>query len=192
MKQSKSEKLAVMELSSQSAMGDITSRFPGARRALFARYHIGGCSSCAYKDDEVLGEVCERNDITVTGAVEHILNSHEEDQKMLIDPLVLKTIIDEGEVEVRFVDTRTREEHEAVSIPESYFMTQEFQQEIFATWERSESLLIVLYDHSGKSSLDTCAWFQGHEMKNARALEGGIDAWSQQVDSNISRYRMEM
>lgn len=192
MEQSTSEKLADMELSGQSAMGDITSRFPGARRALFARYHIGGCSSCAYKDDETLEEVCERNEITAAEAVNHILNSHEEDLKMLIEPVNLKALIDKGEVEVRFVDTRTREEHEAVSIPDSYFMTQEFQQEIFAKWDRSENLLIVLYDHSGKSSLDTCAWFLGHEMKNTRALVGGIDAWSQQIDSNIARYRLEM
>jgi rhodanese-related sulfurtransferase len=71
-------------------------------------------------------------------------------------------------------------------------MTQELQQEIFSQWDRSDKLTIILYDHKGKSAIDTCAWFIGHEMKNTYALVGGIDAWSQQVDPSISRYKLEM
>ena len=180
-----------LQITGLTEMGEITQAFPGARRALFARYHIGGCSSCAYQDDEKLEQVCERNEIAVDEVIEHILNSHEEDKKMLIEPLAVKKLIDEG-VEVRFIDTRTREEHEAVSIAGSYFMTQEFQQEVFGTWERSDKLVIVIYDHTGKSAIDTCAWFIGHEMKNTVALVGGIDAWSLDVDKSVSRYRLEM
>ena len=185
------------EINDESSMIDITTRFPGARRALFAKYHIGGCSSCAYQDDETLSKVCERNEISKDDVIEHILNSHKEDQKMMIEPLEVKKLLNEhtsneNAMEIRFVDTRTREEHEAVSIPGSYFMTQELQQEIFASWDRSADLLIVLYDHQGKSALDTCAWFIGHEMKNTVALVGGIDLWSQDVDSKISRYKLEM
>jgi len=178
----------------QTTMGEITAMFPGARRALFARYHIGGCSSCAYQDDETLMDVCHRNEILAKEVIDHIINSHAEDLKMLIDPLAAKGLVDkcvEGK-EVRFVDTRTREEHEAVAIPGSYFMTQELQQEIFGVWDRSDDLTIILYDHTGQSALDTCAWFIGHEMKNTFALVGGIDAWSKEVDSSISRYRLEM
>jgi rhodanese-related sulfurtransferase len=178
-------------INEQAAMVEITNKYPGARRALFARYHIGGCSSCAYQDTEKLVDVCARNSITPEEVIEHILNSHTEDTKMLIEPLAAKKLLDQG-VEVRFVDTRTREEHEAVAIPGSYFMTQELQQEIFGKWERSDKLIIILYDHTGKSALDTCAWFIGHEMKNTLALVGGIDAWSKQVDHSISRYKLEM
>lgn len=181
----------VVKIDEGTRMGEITAQFPGARRALFARYHIGGCSSCAYQDDEELAGVCDRNEISVKEVITHILNSHEEDKKMLIGPLEVKDMMEKG-VEVRFLDTRTREEHEAVAIPGSYFMTQELQQDVFATWDRSEKLIIVIYDHTGKSSIDTCAWFLGHEMKHTYALVGGIDAWSQEVDSSISRYRLEM
>jgi hypothetical protein len=30
----------------QSPMSAVLENFPGAQRALFRRYHIGGCSSC--------------------------------------------------------------------------------------------------------------------------------------------------
>jgi rhodanese-related sulfurtransferase len=186
------EKLATkVGIHEQTMMGEVTTLYPGARRALFARYHIGGCSSCAYQDDEVLVDVCNRNSITPEEVIEHILNSHAEDKKMLIDPLAAKELLDNNQ-EVKFVDTRTREEHEAVTIPDSYFMTQELQQEIFSQWDRSENLTIILYDHKGMSAIDTCAWFIGHEMKNTYALVGGIDAWSQQVDPSISRYKLEL
>lgn len=186
------EKLAKTEgINEQTTMGEVTNRYPGARRALFARYHIGGCNSCAYQDTETLLNVCARNSITPEEVMVHVLNSHAEDKKMLIDPPAAKELLDRGG-EVRFVDTRTREEHEAVAIPDSYFMTQELQQEIFSIWDRSDKLTIILYDHKGKSALDTCAWFIGHEMKNTLALVGGIDAWSDQVDQSISRYKLEM
>jgi rhodanese-related sulfurtransferase len=178
-------------VSEQTTMGEINAQFPGARRTLFAKYHIGGCSSCAYQDSETLLEVCKRNTISPNELIHHILISHREDLKMLIEPHAAKNLLD-SDVEVRFVDTRTREEHEAVAISGSYFMSQELQQEIFSKWDKSDNLTIIVYDHKGKNALDTCAWFIGHEMKNTFALIGGIDAWSQNVDSTIPRYTIEI
>lgn len=179
------------ELSEGVTMGEVNSRYPGARRALFARYHIGGCSSCAYKDDETLMGVCGRNSLDFDEVKAHILDSHVVDKGMLIEPEAVKAMMDSG-VEVRFVDTRTREEHEAVAIAGSYFMTQELQQDIFSNWDRSEALVIVIYDHKGQSALDTCAWFVGHEMKHSFALLGGIDRWSKDVDGSVPRYKIEI
>jgi len=177
------------QIDAQTVMGEITSEFPGARRALFARYHIGGCSSCAYKDVETLSEVCARNEIEVKEAISHILSCHENDQAMLISATDLSARMRAGE-DILLLDTRTREEHEAVKIADSKFMSQEYQQKVFA--EHDPEKLIVLYDHTGQSVLDTCAWFIGHQMKNTLALKGGIDAWSQEVDKGVARYRLEM
>lgn len=172
-----------------TSMVDLLAAYPGARRALFARYHIGGCSSCAYRDDETLAEVCERNEINVEEAIAHVLQSHEVDKGMLIAPAEVKSMQDEGR-EFVFLDTRTREEYEAVSISGSEFMTQERQQELFG--KAKENDVIVLYDHTGGRVLDTCAWFQGHGLKGARGMIGGIDAWSKEVDKKVPRYRLEM
>ncbi len=177
------------KIHAQIEMGKITSDYPGARRALFAKYHIGGCSSCAYKESERLSAVCDRNEINVEEAISYILSCHDNDLAMLISPLELKQKVDAGE-EVLLIDTRTREEHEAVKIEGSRLMTQEYQQKVFGKHDPEK--LIVLYDHSGQSVLDTCAWFIGHNMKNTRALTGGIDAWSQEVDPTVARYRLEM
>ena len=68
-------------------MEDLLALLPGARRTLFAAYHVGGCQSCSYRDDETLAEVCARNEIPVEEAITVLLESHERDQALLIMPL---------------------------------------------------------------------------------------------------------
>jgi rhodanese-related sulfurtransferase len=169
-------------------MGELMAEMPGARRALFARYHLGGCQSCAFDDGETLGKLCKRAEIDVDEVLDHLLKSHEHDLTMLLEPEEAKRRMDDGEV-IRWVDVRTREEHEAVNIPGSAFFTQELQEEIF---KAKPGGLVILYDHTGKYVLDQVAWFRGHGIENAFGLTGGIDAWSREVDAKVMRYRVEM
>ena len=43
-------------------MAELLEAYPGAQRALFRNYHIGGCASCGFRSDETLAQVCHRND----------------------------------------------------------------------------------------------------------------------------------
>src|SRR5262245_42682416 len=43
-------------ISPDSPMSAVLESFPGAQRALFRRYHIGGCSSCGFRPDETLAQ----------------------------------------------------------------------------------------------------------------------------------------
>ncbi len=172
----------------EDRMDELLARLPGARRALFAAFHIGGCQSCAYHENESLAEVCAHYEIEVNTAIEELLASHERDREMLIEPGALKARLEAGEP-VRLVDIRTREEHEAVRIENSELLTQESQQALFAT-PPEEAL--VLYDHRGRDVLDRCAWFRGHGLKNTLALAGGIDAWARELDPSLQRYRLEI
>jgi len=175
-------------VSPDDSMKELLEKFPSVRRTLFAEYHIGGCSSCAYQDDETLTEVCIRNEIDIESAIVKIIDSHEADKAMLITCKELKKRREEEKILI--IDSRTREEFEAVSIPNSIFLTQELQTEIFAKTNSNE--LIIIIDHTGKNSLDTCAWFRGHGVKNTYALMGGIDSYSQEIDSSIARYKLEL
>ena len=169
-------------------MEDLLALLPGARRTLFASYHVGGCQSCAYRDDETLAEVCDRNDIPVEEAMAALMASHERDQALLIQPQDLQKRIEDGEAIV-LLDIRSREEHDAVLLPDSQFLTQELQNDLFA---HPPQETIVLYDHRGRDVLDRCAWFHGHGLQNALALAGGIDAWAREVDPGVQRYRLEL
>lgn len=178
------------ELSGTTAMADVLARFPGAKRALFARYHIGGCQSCSYGDDETLAEVCQRNeDLPVDEVVQHIKNADEEDRKILIEPLDLAAAMKDNSPAPRLIDMRTREEFDAVKLPDAEMYSQDLIQEVFGNEPKDR--FIVIYDHTGGGCLDAAAYFLGHGYKNTRALRGGIDAFSQEADSTISRYKLE-
>ena len=43
----------------------------------------------------------------------------------------------------------------------------------------------------GSASLDAAAYFAGHGFTRAKFLRGGIDAWAQEVDATMPRYRVE-
>lgn len=170
-------------------MGEVLKRFPGAKRSLFAKYHIGGCQSCSYDDDETLAEVCERNEgLPVDEAIDYILSAHENDQKIFIEPLDLKAAF-ESDPAPRLLDMRTREEHEAVALPHSEMFSNDLLQEIFG--HEPKERLIVLYDHTGDKCLDAAAYLIGHGFKNTRALRGGIDAYAKEADKEIPRYKLE-
>jgi rhodanese-related sulfurtransferase len=170
-------------------MKELLVQFPGAQRALFRKYHIGGCSSCGFSPEETLSGVCARNEnLNVDEVIEHITTSHEADQAMQIEPRELAERIAAGEP-VYLLDVRTREEFEAVKLPEAHLFTQELMQEILSNGSRTN--LFVIYDHTGGRSMDAAAYFQGHGFENVKSLRGGIDAWSAEIDPNLPRYHLE-
>ncbi len=51
------------QITRTSAMQEVLAAYPSAQRALFRRYHIGGCNSCWYQPDDLLEEVAHRHAI---------------------------------------------------------------------------------------------------------------------------------
>ncbi|MCE9498968.1 MAG: hypothetical protein K8R21_00375, partial [Leptospira sp.] len=80
------------EIKKDMSMGDIITHYPSAKRALFQKYHVGGCSSCGYALDETLEEVMinHKRDKEVDNAIKFIYESAEIDKQMQLDPSELK------------------------------------------------------------------------------------------------------
>ena len=177
-------------LSGDMTMSQVLQAYPGAQRALFARYHIGGCRSCGFQPAETLAQVCERNEnIPVAEAVAHIQESHQGDASLQISPHDLEVLL-RNKPDLVLLDVRTREEHEAVKLPGARLLTQELVQEIFTSGDKTQT--VVLYDHTGSRSLDAAAYFIGHGFGETKCLTGGIDAYSSEVDPSLPRYRIEI
>ena len=169
-------------------MSGVLDAFPGAQRALFRRYHIGGCSSCGFQPTETLAQVCERNgNLNVTEVLTHIRSSHEQDAKILIEPKELAALRQQ-DTTVRLLDVRSREEFETVHIEGSALMSQDTMRQIRGEGTNTRPLVIV--DHQGKNALDAAAYFVGHGLQNVRCLRGGIDAWAQEVETGMRRYKL--
>jgi len=183
----------------ESTMGEVLTVFPGARRALFQKYHIGGCSGCGFSMDETLSELCERNQrLDIDEVLTHIQKSHEIDAEIMIEPEALKELR-EANPRLKLLDVRTKEEFEAIHIEGSIHMTaqvgsdtncvstaQDLLHQVVDNWDPDE--LFVIIDHQGQQAPDVATYFLGHGMKQARCLRGGIDAWSLEIDNSVTRY----
>ena len=187
------------EIGPESAMGEVLSDYPGARRALFQKYHIGGCSGCGFSMEETLSELCTRNQrLDIDEVMAHIRASHDIDAAILIEPEALKEL-QEANPSLKILDVRTKEEFEAARIEGSIHMTaqvgsntscvttaQDLLHQVVDDWDSEE--LFVVVDHQGEQGLDVATYFLGHGMKQARCLRGGIDAWSLEIDKSVPRY----
>jgi rhodanese-related sulfurtransferase len=178
-----------MTLTGNTPMAEVLAAYPGARRTLFRKYHIGGCSSCGFAPEETLAQLCARNgNLNVDEVIAHVQSADQGDRQLEITPPEVAALRIRGE-RLRLLDLRTREEWEAVRLPDAEFVSQELIQRLMGR-EGQEGLL-VFYDHNGASSLDAAAYFAGHGFQNARFMRGGIDAWSQEVDPSVPRYKLE-
>jgi rhodanese-related sulfurtransferase len=173
-------------LHADMAMADLLAAWPGAQRALFRKYHIGGCSACGFRPEETLAQVCLRNDnIPPDEALAWLAQSREEEARMEISPAELRDSL-VREAETRVLDIRTREEFETAHLPGSQLFTQDLLQTALGTW--SKDAPIVVLDHQGLRAADAAAYFAGHGFSAVRHLRGGLDAYSVEADATIPRY----
>ena len=59
-------------------MREVLEAYPSAQRALFRRYHIGGCHSCGYQPEDTLEDVAHRHDIVDLDEVVTFIESAEQ------------------------------------------------------------------------------------------------------------------
>src|ERR1700739_4500230 len=103
----------VESISAQSSIREVLAVYPGAQRALFRKYHIGGCSSCGFQPTETLGQVCARNNnLNVAEGLGHIKTSHEQDAKTFISAKELAEMLKQNP-SLKLLDVRSRQEFEA-------------------------------------------------------------------------------
>jgi nitrogen fixation NifU-like protein len=165
----------VAAITPSSTMREVLAAFPGAQRALFRRYHIGGCSSCAFQPDETLRQVCQRNGgLDVIEVLAHIQASHQEDAKILISAPDLAAWLKQ-DASIRIVDVRSREEFEAGHLENASLLSQEVMRQLMA--DGTNTLPLVILDQRGSQALDAAAYFLGHGLQNVRCLIGGYEAW---------------
>lgn len=175
-------------MAAEITMSELLEAHPGAQRALFRHFHIGGCASCGFRPEETLSEVCARNgNLDPRAVLETVQSASEEDARMMVTAGELSRLAGEGGLEI--LDIRTREEFEAVRIPGARHFDQALLNEALSGWPKDRAMVIV--DHTGSRALDAAAFFAGHGFRNVRGLRGGIDAWSVEVDPSVPRYTTE-
>lgn len=173
-------------IAKESTMQEILEAFPGAQRALFSRYHIGGCSSCGFQPTETLEQVCRSHQISdVEEVIGYLRQSHEREEKVQISPEELARALKTSQ-KLQLLDVRTPEEHKIARIEGARLVTEVLAQEIVEQWPKDTA--IVVHCHVGERSLAAASFLIDQGFTNVRNLAGGIDAWSKQVDPTVPRY----
>ena len=172
------------DLSGGWTMQQVTTVFPSAQRALFQKYHVGGCSSCGFQPTDTLGTVAMNHGLDVNEVIEHIKRSQEMEKNIEVTVQETAELLKQGKI--KLLDVRTPEEYAIASVQGSLLIDQALVQEIMETWPKDTA--IVTMCHHGIRSLDAAAYLRGHGFMNTKSMRGGIDAWAGHVDSSIPRY----
>src|SRR5689334_14919062 len=72
------------DLSGDWTMQQVTTVFRSASRAVFQKYHVGGCSSCGFQPTDTLGAVSMNHGLDVNDVVEHVKSSHDMEKEIEI------------------------------------------------------------------------------------------------------------
>lgn len=149
---------------------------PAAQRALFQRYHVGGCSACGFQPTDTLAQVCkDHNILDVQEVIRTILLAQDMDANMQVDPAELKAWLDAGE-DLTLLDVRMPNELENGSIagaePLDYADSGKYM-------GLPKDRRIVFACQTGERSLDVAAYFRGHGFTQVSSLRGGVDQWMQ-------------
>jgi rhodanese-related sulfurtransferase len=156
-------------------MEQILAIAPAAHRALFQRYHVGGCNACGYQPTDTLARVCkDHNLLDVPEVIRTILTAQEMEAQRQVDAATLRSWLAAREP-VRFIDVRMPDEAAAAPLPEAEPLDYEDSGKYMTLPKETR---IVFVCANGERSLDVAAYFAGHGFGQACALRGGIAAWN--------------
>ncbi|HIG12231.1 MAG: rhodanese-like domain-containing protein [bacterium] len=175
------------EIHIDMTMREILEIIPSAQRALFQRYHVGGCSSCGFQSEDSLRKVCrDRNLLDPAEVLDTLKRAHEVDQKMQVQAAEVQGWLDTGE-DFSFIDVRPPNEIALASITATEALD-------FANQERYMALpkdrRFVFVCRDGARSLDVASYFIGHGFTRVSSLRDGLNGWRAEVDASLPNYTL--
>ena len=91
-------------------------------------------------------------------------------------------------VSILLLDCRTPEEHATARIAGSLLIPMQELPERLAEIEAWRDQPIIVHCHHGMRSLRVATWLREKGFAQVQSMQGGIDAWSADVDPSVPRY----
>ncbi len=102
-----------------------------------------------------------------------------------LDVQALSARLAAGETPV-LLDVREKWEHDIAALPNSRLVPLGTLQQATPSLDRGAEY--VVYCHHGGRSAMAAQWLRAQGFAQVANLEGGIDAWSLEVDASVPRY----
>ncbi len=169
-------------------MTEVNKVLPEVHTLLFKKFHIGMPVS-GYKADETIFTVCEKHDKKI-GEVLALLNA-EAGSKISpsLPPEELKSQIESGRTDLVLLDIREKWEHDIAKIEGATLITRDTCESVLAATPKERE--IVLIDWKGDRAPSFQKWLGSRGFTNVKCLEGGIDAWSEKINTHLARYDID-
>jgi rhodanese-related sulfurtransferase len=103
----------------------------------------------------------------------------------IISPVELFQRLSSDEI-LRFIDVREPIEHEMVNIESAELLPLSCFNDWIDTLKKDEEIVVMC--HHGIRSANVCMFLVRNGFENVFNLDGGIDLWAKQVDTNLARY----
>ena len=105
-----------------------------------------------------------------------------------VTPGEVKRRLDAGE-RLFLIDVRQPEEHKAAHIPGAELVPMNTVPAAVQHLEsKADEGTLIVFCHHGMRSLNVVNWLRGQGIGTCQSMSGGIDLWSQQIDTTIPRY----
>lgn len=159
----------------EMTMEQILQVAPAAQRALFQRYHVGGCSSCGFQPSDTLAQVAkDHNILDIKDMVNTIVQAQAIDGKVQVEPSQVRAWLMAGD-DFSFIDVRTPDEREGKALVDESEQLDYNDSGRYMSLDKDRRIVFLCQD--GGRSLDVASYFIGHKFTNVWCVEGGVDSW---------------
>ena len=93
-----------------------------------------------------------------------------------------------GEAPPRIIDCREQDEWQICRLPNAELVPLSQFGELAPQRFADVNQHIIIYCHHGMRSQRAANWLRQHGFRQTQSMRGGIDAWSELVDTEVPRY----
>lgn len=104
-----------------------------------------------------------------------------------IDVRSVRTMLDAGE-DMLLLDCREEQEYAVAKITEAQLLPMSQLVARSGELDEHQSRRVVVHCHHGGRSLQVAQWLRQKGFPHAQSMAGGIDVWSQEIDTSVPRY----
>jgi len=189
--------LFISEIENQQAEGpfnadtpmkELNLQWPDAHTHLFKIFHIG-LPITGYGPEETIESVCQNHNKNPAEILAFLNTEYFDKHIAAIKPEELDLKIQSGTTNLALLDIRESWERDISKIEGSIFITRENCESTIQSLGKEKE--IVLIDWKQDRSPSFLKWLRQKGFTNIKCLEGGIDAWTEKVNSHLNRYDID-
>ena len=169
------------------AMDEANRILPEMHSLLFKQFHIGMPVS-KYKPEETIGSVCKAHNVPIQTALDALNKEFSEKNISIITCEELKKCID-AENKPVMLDIRESWERDISKIEGSHIINSENNEHVLGSFEKNREMVLIDWKQDRSPSFQK--WLSQQGYTNVKCLEGGIDLWSEKIDTRLNRYDID-